>query len=155
MFINENQMFLLTLLFSLYVATQSAFLDFSSFDNDTATEISMYPNFAYVEQNVTQLYQTMMQERGFVLLPNASTEGLGPVDTSSDSWDDGFTILNEKKGLQEKVLQEIVRVKNESMTVLEVCTEGTKGDVTCDQVYMFYMLTKEETEIVKRNLRVA
>ncbi len=140
-------MFLLTLLFSLYVATQSAFLDFSSFDNDT---VEVLPNVSYVEQNVTEMYHAMLQERGFVLLPNGTMEEL---EKSNDSWDDGFTIFNEKKGLQEKVLQEIVRVKNESMTILEVCTEGTKGDVTCDQVYMFYMLTKEETEIVKRNLR--
>ncbi len=145
-----KMMSLLVLMLLAFV--HGSFLDFSVFENSTEeTNSSFIANIAYVEQDVNQLYEKMLYEREVFLKP---AEEVSPavVDTS-ESWDDGFTILNEKTGLQEKVLQEILRVKNDSMTILEVCTESTNNTMVCDQVFIFYMLTPNETQYVKRNLR--
>jgi hypothetical protein len=140
------------LVLMLLAFVQGSFLDFSVFENSTEeTNSSFIANIAYVEQDVNQLYEKMLYEREVFLKP---VEEKSPVvDDTSESWDNGFTIFNEKTGLQEKVLQEILRVKNDSMTILEVCTESINNTMVCDQVYMFYMLTPNETQYVKRNLR--
>jgi hypothetical protein len=149
--ITMKMMSLLVLMLLAFV--HGSFLDFSVFENSTEeTNSSFIANIAYVEHDVNQLYEKMLYEREVFLKP---VEEVSPVvaDTS-ESWEDGFTILNEKTGLQEKVLDEILRVKNDTMTMLEVCTENDEKIVSCDQVFIFYMLTPNETQYVKRNLRI-
>ena len=146
----------LYLLFCLFVSCNSAFLDWSTFENDSMTVKTNFTTLEenFIEYDVQLLYDKMVYERTLHIEP------IGEVvedvkEENEPSWDYGFTILNQNSGLQEKVLQEILRVKNESIAFVELCTEHENKTMECGQSYIFLLLNQNETQYIKRNLRNA
>lgn len=146
---------LLYLLFCLFVSCKGGFLDWSDFQNDSVVETNFTNSeTVFVEYDVNMLYDKMVYERTISIEPIGVIEEI-VEEENEPSWDYGFTILNQNTGLQEKVLQEILRMKNESIRIVELCTEHENKTIQCGQSYMFMLLNQNETEYVKRNLRSA
>lgn len=145
----------LYLLLCLFVSCNSAFLDWSVFQNDSVVETNFTMLEAnFVEYDINLLYEKMVYEREAFIKP--VEESVTEVfEENEPSWEYGFTVLNQNSGLQEKVLQEILRVKNESISIVELCTETANKTMECGQSYMFLLLNQNETQYVKQNLRSA
>ena len=144
----------LYLLLCLFVSCNNAFLDWSVFQNDSVVETNFTMLEAnFVEYDINLLYEKMIYERTISIEPIGVIEEI--VEENEPSWEYGFTVLNQNSGLQEKVLQEILRVKNESISIVELCTETANKTMECGQSYMFLLLNQNETQYVKQNLRSA